>query len=895
MLLSKMETTSLKLLFIIVSMIPVSLNDYTNCSLPFGRISTAQVEPIRFDVTIEIMPQRNILLGKTDITINVKKPTSNISLHGHGLEIDIACTMLMKPNAKPRCHEEHAGLKLWEVVHCPESGIMNLLFHDYISLGIHSLHIEHYSPLDKNVNKIIYPYPWTNETRWIVTNMYSSNAIQRLFPNWYDMDIEEYLHMTVKYDISYKIFSSVPEWYDYQDRNVRRTFYTHFDEISTYSITFMFVHGLITNTKQYDMNYLWQEGRATPSATHMHIVAYHTILHFNWVVNIILSKIINRIDHVILPYGPMKSAGRLGLIAYREKDIMYKEGVDSPGKMIDIAKLVSYEMSRQLFIGVMNSHVHIEDKWLDEILASFYSFYIVDKIWLGEEMMELFVVQNLLSALDIDIYLETKPIIHKSKRDDGIDGLLYPLLYHKKAFAIIRLLLYLVTPQKFDEIIKRYVQSRNTNFWIIVEQVHTKEYKQCKVTEIMHSWLVNIHHPEMYFTRNYSEKTVSITKTAINNATVPTSGFNFKIPFTFYSNSHFDNIVFCEGNELRSISTLNSSHSLFVDMEQFGYYRVNYDSQNWLLLADHLQSAILAPIPVLSRAQIVNDAFYFTTAGKIEPPLFFNVIKFLNNETNYIVWYPMFNILSYMSTFLKFSVGESTKAKFLLILNSLLRKVGYEEQKSDNEMTMPLRLLAIKWACEFGHEECRKVTAKKLIAYIHNSEQNIITRWTNWMYCTGMMNVNRTVSKLLWQQGVEGENMEILERLMCIEDENILLHYLEWMSIVRPYEINTTKLSMGKLHRFIIKKHVAKQKVLNFFLNNYFQIIDRFPHDFHGNLTLFGDIVMNVHSEMLLSKISMRITKEFVGYELWSKVEELIEIRRDQLLKQRRKFTVFQD
>ncbi|XP_032687740.1 thyrotropin-releasing hormone-degrading ectoenzyme-like [Odontomachus brunneus] len=723
--------------------------------------------------------------------------------------------------------------------------------------------------------------------------MYSSNAIKRLFPNWYDTEIEEYLHMTVKYDISYKIFSSVPEWYDYQDRNVRRTFYTHFDEISTYSITFMFVHGLITNTKQYDMNYLWQEGRATPSVTHMHIVAYHTILHFNWVVNIILSKIINKIDHVILPYGPMKSAGRLGLIAYREKDVMYKEGVDSPGKMIDIAKLVSYEMSRQLFIGVMNSHVHIEDKWLDEILASFYSFYIVDKIWLGEEMMDLFVVQNLLSTLDIDIYLETKPIMHKSKRDYGIDGLLYPLLYHKKAFAIIRLLLYLITPQKFDEIIKRYVQSRNTNFWTIVDQIYPQRYhKIYTIKEIMDLWLTEIHHPEITFTRNYNIKTVTYNATFSNNT------FNFIIPITYVMTPDMQvyiNFFWSKRNETTSITNIESNHFLLVNMKLFGYYRVNYDSQNWLLLAKYLQSANSTRIAVLNRAQIVNDAFYFTTAGKIEPLLFFNVIKFLNNETNYIVWHPMFNILSYMSTFLKFSVGESTKAKFLLILNSLLRKVGYEEQKSDTEMTMPLRLLAIKWACEFGHEECRKVTAKKLIAYIHNSEQNIITRWTNWMYCTGMMNVNRTVSKLLWQQGVEGENMEILERLMCIEDENILLHYLEWMSIVRPYEINTTKLSMGKLHRFIIKKHVAKQKVLNFFLNNYFQIIDRFPHDFHGNLTLFGDIVMNVHSEMLLSKISMRITTEFVGYELWSKVEKLIEIRRDQLLKQRRKFTVFQD
>lgn len=94
-----------------------------------------------------------------------------------------------------------------------------------------------------------------------------------------------------------------------------------------------------------------------------------------------------------------------------------------------------------------------------------------------------------------------------------------------------------------------------------------------------------------------------------------------------------------------------------------GYYRVNYDSQNWLLLAAHLQFATSRPIPVLNRAQIVNDAFYFTTTGRMEPQLFFDVIKFLNNETSYIVWHPMFNILSYMSAFLKHPVGESAKVR----------------------------------------------------------------------------------------------------------------------------------------------------------------------------------------------------------------------------------------
>lgn len=65
------------------------------------------------------------------------------------------------------------------------------------------------------------------------------------------------------------------------------------------------------------------------------------------------------------------------------------------------------------------------------------------------------------------------------------------------------------------------------------------------------------------------------------------------------------------------------------------------------------------------------------------------------------------------------------QANFLIILNSVLRKVGYEERETDNEMTMPLRLLAIKWACEFGHEESKRATAEKLIAHIRNSEKNM--------------------------------------------------------------------------------------------------------------------------------------------------------------------------
>ncbi|XP_032687721.1 glutamyl aminopeptidase-like isoform X2 [Odontomachus brunneus] len=889
-----MEATSLKLLFIITMAFPVAnpiaLEDYANCSVPFEQISTNEVAPIRHDVTLQIKPKESILLGKTDITINIKKSTTNITLHGHDLEIDMACTMIIRPGAKPKCRKENALHILWKVVYCSENETMNLIFIDNMFPGEYILHIEHFSLLNKNENEVIFPYSGINEARWMVTNLYSSNAIRRLFPSWDKGSIKEYLYITVVYDKSYNIFMNIPTQYSYDEEDARKTLFSDIYQTSIHSIGFLFIRDLVTNIRQYDINYLWQESNDMVVLEHAHIIAFHATLHFKWVININLSEVISQIDHIVLTTCPMKSAGRLGLIVYRQKDVTYKKE-DFPGRRIDIAKLVSYEMSRQLFIGIMNSHLNIEDKWFDEILASFYSFYIVGKIWLAEKIMELFSVQNLQTALDSDIYLELKPTIHKSKSDYGIDGLLYPLLYHKKAFVLIRMLVYLFTPQKFDEIIKRYVQSRNTNFWTIVEEVHPQIYNEkYTIKEIMDSWLTEIHHPEMHFIRNYNEKTVTY------NATFSSNTSNFKIPFTYVTTPDIDQlhttVFWCERNETKSISDLDSNNFLLVNLGQFGYYRVNYDSQNWLLLAKYLQFA--NSIPILNRAQIVNDAFYFTIARKMGLHVFFDVIKFLNKETSYIVWHPMFNIFSYMSTFLKSPIGDLAKVKFVNILNTLLHKVGYEERETDREMTMPLRLLAIKWACEFGHEKCRNITARKLIAYIYNSEYNIIAQWTNLIYCIGMMDANMNILEHIWQLSVQEENIKMLEPLTCIEDETILLHFLQLMTNI-TYKNNATKLSMGKIHRYIIKRHIEKQMVLNYFLNNYFEIIDRFPNDFgtHDNLTLIGDIIMNVHNHLPLSMISIHVTKDLYDDGLRDKIEKIIEIRRDQILRQRRKFKMF--
>lgn len=94
-----------------------------------------------------------------------------------------------------------------------------------------------------------------------------------------------------------------------------------------------------------------------------------------------------------------------------------------------------------------------------------------------------------------------------------------------------------------------------------------------------------------------------------------------------------------------------------------GFYRVNYDNTNWQRIINYLNSDKYTKIHVLNRAQIIDDMYYFMKVGKITPQTFFDLIGYLKRETDYIAWYPMKKILSYIFPFAQLSIPESVVVK----------------------------------------------------------------------------------------------------------------------------------------------------------------------------------------------------------------------------------------
>ena len=64
-----------------------------------------------------------------------------------------------------------------------------------------------------------------------------------------------------------------------------------------------------------------------------------------------------------------------------------------------------------------------------------------------------------------------------------------------------------------------------------------------------------------------------------------------------------------------------------------GFYRVNYDAQNWNLLIEQLKSNH-KQIHVVNRAQLIDDGFNLAKGEYIENTIYLNILSYLVSETD---------------------------------------------------------------------------------------------------------------------------------------------------------------------------------------------------------------------------------------------------------------------
>lgn len=73
---------------------------------------------------------------------------------------------------------------------------------------------------------------------------------------------------------------------------------------------------------------------------------------------------------------------------------------------------------------------------------------------------------------------------------------------------------------------------------------------------------------------------------------------------------------------------------LIVNTKQTGYYRVQYDDANWMLIAKELSHGNFSTIPPNSRAMVIDDAAVFFENKILHIRIFLELIKYLEHDVS---------------------------------------------------------------------------------------------------------------------------------------------------------------------------------------------------------------------------------------------------------------------
>ncbi|XP_029162182.1 aminopeptidase N-like isoform X2 [Nylanderia fulva] len=344
--------------------------------------------------------------------------------------------------------------------------------------------------------------------------------------------------------------------------------------------------------------------------------------------------------------------------------------------------------------------------------------------------------------------------------------------------------------------------------------------------------------------------------------------------------------LFCKSKDILTF-THNERGWIIVNVQQIGYYRVNYDDENWRRISDYLYYDDFTTIHVLNRAQIIDDAFHLMIADQLEASIFWSITSYLDREIDYIAWYPMFKALEYM--FSTFPVDERTEKyadkinKTKTILNKLLAKIKYEEIDDADELRICLRQEAARWACFLGDITCMKKAKNKLEQHLQDPiKHRLLPWWTAWTYCR--------------------------EYMACINYTDFIKMYL-----FHKQHSNTREEDQFLVNSFLhfITKHAKNPIILQYIVQNFNEIKLK-------NVNIIAALIIminNVYSEYLAEKIMMnaysiletnlvevnntirrhqkKTISDNVIKEIYSQIKIRVSFRKKQIEKQRQYFERF--
>ncbi|KAK5867984.1 hypothetical protein PBY51_012433 [Eleginops maclovinus] len=500
-----------------------------------------------------------------------------------------------------------------------------------------------------------------------------------------------------------------------------------------------------------------------------------------------------KLDQIALPDSQSLGMENLGLITYLEWGLLYEEGVSSLLHKEEIALLIAHELAHQWF-GNLVTMKWWNDIWLNEGFATYMSIFAVDAVEPDFQSREVYILDNLHSAFEADALASSCPLSTSQEdvqTNSQITGVFNTITYSKGA-AVLVMLADIVDKPVFDKAIRRYLSDwkyKNTDqniLWEYIQKADDENDGSTNVAEVMDTWTKQIGYP--LITINTTSGEGFQKHFLFNDSAV--SSLSWYVPIKVMKETNQISSIMLKpgdsGNKDAFLST--KGEWILVNVNCTGYYRVNYNPENWERLLTQLQTDP-SRIPLMNRGQLVDDAFNLARAKVVDVNLALNLTRFIRDETELVPWESTIRNLEY---FVRMFDRSEVYGPMQMYLRNQVEPLYDSFSNYTDNSTVPTghssqtnQINAIEVACSNGLPKCIKMAQNKYAnLMIINSTNNIHPNLRSVIYCQAVAHGGKEEWEFAWDMFLTSydvsERGRLLKALSCTKKIWLLSRYLDY-------------------------------------------------------------------------------------------------------------------
>ncbi|KAI8617332.1 peptidase family M1-domain-containing protein [Chytriomyces sp. MP71] len=648
--------------------------------------------------------------GTVDIEVDVKESTDKVVLNSKNLTIHEAAITFNENRHEAAtisfdAEKEQVTFTFAQAIPAGVSAIVHACF-----TGIHNDQMAGF-----------YRSSYTDEERYMVATQFESTDCRQCFPSYDEPALKATFDCTLVVDANLVALSNMNEvsstpFVNSAGKNVKEVTFARTPLMSTYLVAFVVgdLESIETvavprkpenaqpiTVRLFTAKGLVEQGRFALG------VAARTLEFFSEYFN--EAYPLPKCDMVAIPDFSAGAMENWGLITYRNVYLLCDEKNSTSSAKKQVAYVVGHELAHQWF-GNLVTMSWWNDLWLNEGFATFVGWLATDHLFPEWDIWTGFINGEFTHALNLDGLRSSHPIQVEVNSAKEVPEIFDAISYSKGA-SVIRMLCSFLGTEAFMNGVRTYIQefkyqnTITTDLW-----KHLSASSGENIATLMHAWTRKMGYPLITVeSETYDGEAKQVTVTLSQSRFL--SGGDLKpeedvvswwVPVTVVShltgkNDSTKHVLQEKRGTVTFPYDANEGAFWKLNFGASGLYRVKYTDQQVSKIG-HMLETNLDAFSVGDRVMFLSDALSLTMAGLGSIGTLLNMIKALQNETDYNVLSQIASTLTTLRSFAYLepeSVQAGIKALGRQVFSSQVATLGFEFPEKEPYFDTLKRGLAI--------------------------------------------------------------------------------------------------------------------------------------------------------------------------------------------------------